>query len=217
MAMTIASEPHGFEYLMTFYDHASGFIDVRFLMDKQPSSALAGLKSFVSDYSQELRLAGGLTQWHTDNGEEFTSNNIEEFCVELCSRRTTTTPYHPEQNYGAERANGIILRQVRIILAAGNLHDELWPFAAKYIAMVHRCLPSAPLNYQMSAFEFIYHKQPCLDIFHVFGCMSWRQQHVVACAHVGLDCVSCRAWDQCALCCLLMTIMSTDLSVSDLF
>ena len=40
----------------------------------------------------------------------------------------------------------MLLRQTRIVLAAANLSDALWPFAVKFVALAHRSLPSLAVS-----------------------------------------------------------------------
>ena len=70
------------------------------------------------------------------------SSDVQEFCNEMSVRHSRTVPETPQLNAGAERGNGILVRQTRILLAAANLTDKVWPYAFKYICFVHNSLPS---------------------------------------------------------------------------
>ena len=164
------SVPHGYRYVMVFLDAASSYLDVRFLLDKSPEGVIDALRSFTIAHRDLFDAARGPTVWKTDNGGEFTSTDVDEFCAELSTRHVTVPSRSPQDNGGAERANGILLRQTRIVLAAANLVDGLWPFACKYIAMVHNSLSTRAIEDERSPYEFVKHRIPRLEIFHVFGC-----------------------------------------------
>ena len=162
----------GFEYLMTFVDSASSESAVRFLKDKSPEAVLTAMQSFVAEY-KFLMDGGTVGVWHTDNGGEFESSDIDAFCNEMATRRTFSVPYTPEQNGKAERFNGILVRQIRIMLADANLSHALWPYAANQIANVHSRLTSRAHDPPISPYEFNRKRPPNLDIYKVWGCKCY--------------------------------------------
>ena len=167
LCMMPESIPHGFKYALVFLDWATGLCDVRFVKDKEPESVHAGLLSWMQEHKRELDANGGLGIWHTDNGGEF--KDMAEAATSIC-RHTFSVPETPQDNGGAERLNGILIRQTRILLAAANLSDRLWPYAFKFVVQVHNSLPSRKHDPPISAYELVYHQLPNLDLLHTFGC-----------------------------------------------
>ena len=134
---------------------------------------LEAFKSYCAAHAELIKSHGGIKEWHTDNGGEFTSTDLDEFCVELEARHSRIVARNPQDNGGAERLNGILLRQTRIALADCNLSDQLWPFAFMHVVHIHNSLPTRAHNPPTSAFELITGKTPNLSIFHRFGSLCY--------------------------------------------
>ena len=177
----VVSIPHGYKYFIIFVDHASTYLHIQFLTDKLPHHVLQALKHFIIAHRIQLSHTGGFIEWHTDNGGEFSSQDIEEFCMHICTKHTTIVPYTPQDNGLAERMIGVVCRQARILLADANLTDSLWPYAINQVSLVHNSLPSSGLAFKVSAYEFVNHKKPNLEIFKVFGCKCY--------VHASMPCI----------------------------
>ena len=103
------------------------------------------LEKFVRIHSSELqacRDAGFTVQWHTDNGGEFMSEELDDFCEELAIKRSFSIPYAPPLNAHAERMWGILLRTVRMTLEESGLPLKFWTYAMDNAANLHNSLPS---------------------------------------------------------------------------
>ena len=75
------------------------------------------LKAFQRDNSIQLAWNNGnVREWHTDNGGEFMSHDLDEFCNEFAIARSFSVPYAPPQNAQAERMWGILLKPTRAML-----------------------------------------------------------------------------------------------------
>ena len=164
------SIPNGFKYMIVFVDAYSFYVAVRFLRTKDPSEVLEAFQSFVDEYDEYL--VHGIGEWHTDNGGEFQSSDLEEFCATLLMRHTTIVPETPQDNAQAERMNGVILRATRILLADANLDDRLWPFACVHGVNAHNSLqsrttdpPAEPAKLANIPFN--------RDLLKVWGCRAW--------------------------------------------
>ena len=71
--------------------------------------------SFLKDHKEHLAHKKTVT-WHTDNGGEFMSHDLDEFCNEFAVARSFSVPYAPPQNAQAERMWGILLRPLQYVL-----------------------------------------------------------------------------------------------------
>ena len=111
--------------------------------------------------------------WHTDNGGEFMSNDINEFCEEFAIKRSFSVPYAPPQNAHAERMWGIILRPMRIMLAESGVHESFWTYAAHQACLLHNVLPSTKLAGEMSPYQAKYKVPPDVGNIRVWGCTCW--------------------------------------------
>ena len=133
-------------YLLIIHDSYSTYICTHALMDKTKESILDALRLFISDYNNYL--TRGIGQLHSDNGSEFVNSDMERFCEDLAIKITHTIPYLPVQNPYAERANGTILRPLRILLAEAHSNgspncDRFWPILAQQAALIHNIIPDS--------------------------------------------------------------------------
>ena len=71
--------------------------------------------------------------WLTDNGGEFMSNDIDEFCTEFAVSRSFSVPYALPQNAHAERMWGIILECMRAIMR----EESRSPAATKTVTSIN--------------------------------------------------------------------------------
>ena len=56
--------------------------------------------------------------FRSDNGREFTSNELKDLCKDSRIKRDLTTPYNPQHNGVGERKNRMIMEAAR-----ATLHD----------------------------------------------------------------------------------------------
>ena len=56
-----------------------------------------------------------------DRGEEFTSNEFNDYCEKIGVKRFLTTPYTPQQNGVVERCNRTVVDMARSLLKSKNL------------------------------------------------------------------------------------------------
>ena len=112
-------------------------------------------------------------RWHTDNGGEFTSNSLDEFCHEFAIKRSFSVPYAPPQNAHAERVWGLLLRPVRSMLAETSVHEKFWSYAIKHACNVHNILPSSKLPDEISPHQAVFNEIPDISKFRVWGCVSY--------------------------------------------
>ena len=162
---------HGFTYAIDFYDWYTGDIFPYFLKSKSAEAVLSACKQFQSDHGKELK-DGHVHEWHKDNGGEFTSASIDDFCAEIGIRSTFSIPWMSNTNAYAERAWGILLSPMRKSLAfctGGTVEENsvYWPWLMEQAAHVHRSLPSRRFEPSISPYEKRTGKKPDLSDFHV--------------------------------------------------
>ena len=135
------STPFGFIYMYIFYDAATKYIAVYFGKTTTSAEMLQVCKQFITDHLQWLPKKH-VEEWYADGGPEFKSAELDTFCAEMHTRRRFIAPWNPWMNV-AETGWRIILRPLRIILAANNVNRSLWPFAVNHIVTVHNALSSS--------------------------------------------------------------------------
>ena len=67
----------------------------------------------------------------SNNGGEFTSNELNDFCKESGIKRELTIPYNPQKNGAAERKNRSIMEAVTAMIHDQDLPMYLWEEAAQ--------------------------------------------------------------------------------------
>ena len=74
--------------------------------------------------------------FRSDNGREFTSNELKEMCKDSGIKRELSTPYNPQQNGVTERKNRTIMEAVKAMLHDQDLPMHLWVEVAKIVVYV---------------------------------------------------------------------------------
>ena len=104
------------------------------------------------------------------NGGEYRSSDFDQFCDEICVKRSYTVPYNSWQNPYAERAWGTVLRKVRTSLVDSGLSDKYWSYAIKHAAVVHNVLCDEECK---SPYEIVHRKDFDYLSLHVLFCTCY--------------------------------------------
>ena len=84
----------GYLYILNVVDACTNLLQVYFLRSKSSNEVKVCLATFLHEFKSQLPT--NPTQpirWHTDNGGEFISNDLDEFCTEFAIHRSFSTPY----------------------------------------------------------------------------------------------------------------------------
>ena len=131
------------KYFVTFIDDFSRKIWIYPI--KVKGECLDKFKEFKA--LVENRCEKKIKMLRSDNGGEFMSNQFREFLKKEGIARQTSTPYTPQQNGVAERANQTIVEMARSMLHAQNLSLDLWAEAVvNAVYTSNRCPTSAVPN-----------------------------------------------------------------------
>ena len=164
----------GYRYLLNIVDGYTNELAVYPLRTKESHAIRECLERYMKDNHAYLPTDPKKpVTWHTDNGGEFMSDDLNEFCEEFAINRGFSVPYAPPQNGHAERMWGIILRTMRIMLAESKVHESFWTYAARHACMLHNILPSSKLTGEISPYEAKYLMKPRVDKLRVWGCQCW--------------------------------------------
>ena len=123
--------------------------------------------------AQNNNKSGVVREWFTDNGGEFFSSDISDFCDEFVTKRGFTVPYRSPQNAQAERLWGILQRCMRIMLAHSGLPVTFWHYAAKQANELHNLLPRHSNLDHRSPHEMVYDTKPDFSFVRVWGCLAY--------------------------------------------
>jgi len=120
----------GYTYMLNIVDAHTHELGVYYLRSKRSEEVKAAMQQFLQENREYLPTDKTIT-WHTDNGDEFMSDDLDAFCEEFAVNRSYSVPYAPPQNARAERMWGVMLRSMRIMFAASGVHESFWTYAAR--------------------------------------------------------------------------------------
>lgn len=162
----------GYRYVICVVDASTNLLFTKCLKSKSSEEVQAALEDFLLAHAYLLPSKRPVT-WHTDNGGEFMSGNLHEFCHEFSIKRGFSIPYKSPTNAHAERMWGILLRTTRILMAQSGVHESMWPYALAHATHLHNILPSTKLAGEMSPHEATFGELPNVSRIRVWGCLVW--------------------------------------------
>ena len=142
------------------------------LEDKTSESILKCFKLYQNTHAARLPNQK-VELWFTDNGGEFVSNDIFEFCDEFAIKRGFTVPYGSPQNGQNERLWSVLQRCMRIILVESGLPESFWHYAAHQACWLYNHLPTKHNADNMSPQEVYDGLIPDFSKIRVFGCKCY--------------------------------------------
>lgn len=166
-----AKSKDGYLYAICFVDDFTRYSVVYFLKSKHASNVRDAMRRYNKEYGKYCRHMHVET-WHTDNGGEFTSKDLDDFCDEFAIKRSFSVPYEPKQNAKAERLWGILLTPMRKYFAESGISERYWTYCMQHCNRIHNSLPSSVLPNQISPYERLCNKLPDLSRLRVWGCKA---------------------------------------------
>ena len=164
----------GFRYALCFVDSYTNYLKVYMLKTKSSDEVREAFNSFINEVRHFLpKDPNKIIRWHTDNGGEFMSKNLNEFCDEFAIKRSFSVPYAPPQNAHAERMWGLLLRPIRTMLAHTSVNEKFWSYAMLHACNVHNIMPSSKLSNEISPHEALHGEKPDISKFKVWGCICY--------------------------------------------
>jgi len=128
----------GARYFLTFIDDFSCKIWVYVLKSKKEVLArFKGWKTLVERQSEHV-----VKVLRTDNGGEYVSKVFDDFLSKHDIARQNSSPYTPQQNGVAERANRTIVEMARSMIHAQRLGHEFWAEAVCNAVYVRNRCPT---------------------------------------------------------------------------
>ena len=162
----------GFTYALCFVDAHTDYSALYLLKSKSSAEVREAFDSFLKDHKEHLAHKKTVT-WHTDNGGEFMSHDLDEFCNEFAVARSFSVPYAPPQNAQAERMWGILLRPLRTMLVAARIHDVFWSYAIRHANQCRNVMPSFSQPNMRTPWEALTGSKPDVSKFRIWGCLTW--------------------------------------------
>ena len=158
----------GFTYALCIVDSHSKYCALYMLKSKSSDEVLSAFKNFLDDHKEHLAHDKKIS-WHTDNGGEFMSHDLDEFCNEFAVARSFSVPYAPPQNAQAERMWGLLLQPTRTMLAQARIDDAFWSYAMRHACQCHNVMPSHTLP--CTPWQMLTSNKPDVSKFRAWGCL----------------------------------------------
>ena len=160
----------GFDYCVTFIDDHSRKTWIYFLKSKKFEEVLQRFQEFKALVENQTRRR--IRALRTDNKNEYTSKDFDEYCRQEGIRRQLTLPYTPEQNGVAERKNRSIVGAARAMLHDQSLPFFLWAEACSIVVYLQNRSPHRALGSKTPK-EMFTGMKPKVGSFCIFGCLTY--------------------------------------------
>ena len=157
------TSPSGNRYFFTLIDDHSRFTVIRLMKTKD--EAATAIKEYVALMFN--RFGRKPIALRMDNGQEYMSNDLEDFLRKKGIEHQFTVAYTPQQNGVAERKNRTLGEAARCMLSDANLNNHFWGEAILTATDLQNRLTSKVLD--KTLIELFTRHKP--DLFHmrIFG------------------------------------------------
>lgn len=155
----------GFRYFVSFIDDFSRFAVVYQIKSK--SQVFECFVHFTTRAERETGLK--LVDLRSDNGGEYVSGRMRDWCRNAGIQQTMGPPHTPELNGVAERYNRTLLDRLKPSLKNSTLHREFWSEALDYAVWTTNRSPTRTNDGFKTPIEIYEGKLPSLRHAHIFG------------------------------------------------
>lgn len=111
----------------------------------------------------------------SDNGGEYVSKKFQQYCNDNGIEQQFTTPYSPQQNGLAERANRFLVEMARTLLIDAGMDKRFWAESLVTAVYIKNRTPAKKIDY-LTPYEIWYGKKADISNFRVFG--SYVYAHI---------------------------------------
>lgn len=120
-----------------------------------------------------------MNQFHTtikilrsENGTEFTNNELQEYIQSLGIIHQTSSPNTPQQNGNVERKHQNLLNVARALKFQSNLPNSFWGDFVLTATHIINLLPVKSLDFK-TPFKMLYITPPIYSHLKCFGCLCY--------------------------------------------
>jgi hypothetical protein len=160
----------GARYFLTFIDDFSRKIWVYVLKSKsEVLTRFKEWKTLVERQSEHV-----VKVLRTDNQGEYVSKTFDDFLSKHGIARQNSSPYTPQQNGVAERANRTIVEMTRSMIHAQRLGHEFWAEAVCNAVYVRNWCPTKAVEGKTPE-EAWSGRMPHVSHMRVFGCEAYAK------------------------------------------
>lgn len=105
----------------------------------------------------------------SDNGGEYISTKMKDWCYQQGIRQTMGPPHTPQLNGIAERYNRTLLDRMKPSLKHSTLHREFWSHALEYAVWTTNRSPTRTNDGFKTPYKVYHRELPSMHHAHVFG------------------------------------------------
>lgn len=153
----------GMKYFLTFTDDFSRYTKV-YLVHSKDEVPLK-LKEYMTEMWNTFKCYPKI--FRSDNGTEYTGNQVQSFLKDKGISFQSTVPYSPEQNGVSERKNRTLMESARCMLLDAGLPHKYWGEAVMTANYIINRLPTS--SNESTPYELWTGNKPNLNEFVVFG------------------------------------------------
>lgn len=158
----------GSEYFVSFIDDFTHFTVVFLIKNKSEV-----YEKFCEYYNYATKhFNKNILRLRCDNGGEYTSNSMKNFCKKKGIKVEYTVPYNPQMNGVSERMNRTLVDKARTLLLESKLPKDMWGEAIYCSAYISNRSPTA--SKEKTPSEMWEGCKPNLCNLRVFGCTAYK-------------------------------------------
>lgn len=159
-------------YIVTFIDDYTHFAMIYVIKSK--SEVYDKFREYYN--LSTVHFERKISRLRCDNGGEYISDKIRQFCREKGIKLEYTNPYTPQQNGVAERFNRNLMDRARTMVIDANLDKMFWSEAVLAATYVINRSPTSVFKDQRenkTPAEIWFGKKPNLANLKIFGCTAY--------------------------------------------
>lgn len=153
-----------YQYFLLIIDDFSRYKVAALLQSK--SQVYQMVQEYKSYFENQLDTR--LKVIRSDNGTEFTNQQMKELCSSDGIQQQFSCPRTPEQNSVAERGIGVVKQTVRSLLLTAQLGASFWPYALMYAIFILNRIPNAAIGFRVP-YELFFNKKVSYNWIKLFG------------------------------------------------
>ena len=133
------------------------------------------LSSVFKDYIEKSEAKFNLKVVHMyiDNGREYISNEMKEYCSKKGITYHLTIPRTPQLNGVSERMNRTILEKARTLIRDAKLNKVFWGQAVLTATNLINITPCRALKGDKTPYELWHNRKPKIEYLKVFGSTAY--------------------------------------------
>jgi transposase InsO family protein len=160
----------GYKYFVTFTDDATRFCHVYFMRRKDE------VETCFKMYHKSVERSTGfkIQELYSDNGGEYKSNSLQNYCSSNGIKQSFTTPHSPQLNGVAESMNRILWSKARAALLESKIPHRFWHHAISWALTTRNMTHHSKLI--ASPYQLWVSRKPNLRHLRVFGSDCYVKQ-----------------------------------------